>query len=89
MYLCKNANIQCNIPSSGYFGCIYVNSSLNYDEIITSLYHKNIKIFDTRQCFLKEYKCDNYFRITISEVNEKQIAKNVAMILDTIQKHLY
>lgn len=84
----KDLNAHWNIPKSGYFGCIYVNSSLNYDKIITSLYHKNIKIFDTRECFLKEYKCHNYFRITISEANEKQISKNIPIILDTIQKHL-
>lgn len=80
--------IKYNIPDSGYFGCIYVNDSLNYDKIITSLYHKNIKIFDTRECFLKEYTCDNYFRITISEVNEKQITKNIPLILNIIEKHL-
>jgi DNA-binding transcriptional MocR family regulator len=84
----KHPNIDYNIPESGYFSCIYANSSLNYDKIITSLYHKNIKIFDTRECFLKEYKCDNYFRITISEANEKQITKNIPIVLDTIQKHL-
>ena len=85
----NHPNIQYNIPESGYFGCIYINGSLNYDKIITSLYHKNIKIFDTRECFLKEYKCDNYFRITISEANEKQISKNIPIILDVIEKRLH
>ena len=84
----KHPNIQHNVPESGYFGCIYVNGSLKYDKIITSLHHKNIRIFNTDQCFLKEYKCNNYFRITISEVNERQINKNIPIILDTIQKHL-
>lgn len=84
----KHPNIQYNVPESGYFGCIYVNGSLNYDKIITSLYHKNIKILDTRESFLKEYKCDNYFRITISKVNEKQISKNIPIILDAIQRHM-
>ncbi|WP_242950021.1 PLP-dependent aminotransferase family protein [Clostridium saccharobutylicum] len=85
---CEYPNIQYNIPESGYFSCIHVNGSVNYDKIITSLYHKNIRIFDTRECFLKEYKCDNYFRITISEVNEKQIKKNIPIILHSIQKNL-
>lgn len=85
----KHPRIKYNTPESGYFACIYVNGSLNYDKIITSLYHKNIKIFDTRECFLKEYKCDNYFRITISEVNEKQISKNIPIILNVIEKHLH
>jgi|GEM_PF-3688710 len=80
--------IQYNIPESGYFGCIYVNGSLNYDKIVASLHSNNIKIFNTSECFLKEYKCNNYFRITISNVNEKQITKNVPIILNTIEKYL-
>ena len=80
--------IQFHIPESGYFGCIYVNGSFNYDKIITSLQHKKIKIFNTSDCFLKQYKCNNYFRITISEVNEKQITKNIPVLLDIIEKHL-
>jgi DNA-binding transcriptional MocR family regulator len=84
----KHPRIQYNIPESGYFGCIYVDGSLRYDKIVTSLHNKNIKIFNTSECFLKEYKCNNYFRITISEVNEKQIIKNIPIILDVIQKYL-
>lgn len=84
----KHSKIQYNVPKSGYFGCIHVNSSLNYDEIITSLYNRNIKILDTRESFLKEYRCDNYFRITISKVNEMQISKNIPIILNTILKQL-
>ncbi|MCR3760939.1 PLP-dependent aminotransferase family protein [Clostridium felsineum] len=81
-----NTNLQYNIPSSGYFGCIHANGSLQYDKLISSLQRKNIKILDTSECFLKEYKCNNYFRITISEVTEKQIQKNIPIILDTINK---
>ena len=84
----EHPSIHCNIPESGYFGCIHVNGSLKYDEIVSSLHHKNIKIFNTCECFLKEYKCNNYFRITISEVNEKQIIENIPIVLDVIQKYL-
>jgi DNA-binding transcriptional MocR family regulator len=84
----KHPRIKHNIPESGYFGCFYVDTPLSYDKIITSLYHKNIKILDTRECFLKEYKCANYLGITISEVNEKQIAKNIPIIINSIENHL-
>ncbi|MBU3109582.1 PLP-dependent aminotransferase family protein [Clostridium gasigenes] len=84
----KHPRIQYNIPESGYFACIYVNGSLNYDKIFDSLNRKNIKMFNTSECFLKEYKCHNYFRITISEVNETQIIKNIPIVLDVIQKYL-
>lgn len=84
----KHPSLQYNIPKSGYFSCIYVDCSLKYDKIVSSLNHKNIKIFNTSQCFLKQYKCNNYFRITISKVNENQIKKNVPIVLDVIKKHL-
>ncbi|MCC5438883.1 aminotransferase-like domain-containing protein [Clostridium botulinum] len=84
----KHPRIKYNIPESGCFGRIYVNGSLRHDKILNSLHDKNIKIFNTAECFLKEYRCNNYFRITISEVNNKQIIKDVPIILDTIKKHL-
>ncbi|MGL5643152.1 MAG: hypothetical protein ACRDDM_12825, partial [Paraclostridium sp.] len=84
----KHPRIKYNIPESGYFGCIYADGSLNHDKILNSLHHKNIKIFNTAECFLKEYRCNNYFRITISEVNNKQVMKNIPIILDTIEKNL-
>lgn len=84
----KHPRIKYNIPESGYFGCIYADGSLNQDKILNSLHHKNIKIFNTAECFLKEYRCNNYFRITISEVNNKQVMKNIPIILDTIEKNL-
>jgi DNA-binding transcriptional MocR family regulator len=84
----QNPKIQYNIPESGYFGCIYANSSLYYDKIVASLQPKKIKIFNTSQCFLKEYSCNNYFRITISNVSEKQITKNIPTLLNIIEKHM-
>ncbi|GEA33684.1 aminotransferase-like domain-containing protein [Clostridium diolis] len=84
----KHPRINYNIPDSGYFGCLYINGSLKYDKVITELQHKNIKIFDTSECFLKEYKCNNYFRLTISEVNEKQIVKNIPILLEVLNKYI-
>lgn len=84
----KHSNIQYSVPDSGYFGCIYIDGSLEYNKIITDLHRRNIKLFNTSECFLKEYRCNNYFRITISEVNENQIEKNIPVLLDTIKKHL-
>lgn len=84
----KDPRIKYNIPDSGYFGCLYINGSLKYDKVIKELHHKNIKIFDTSECFLKEYKCNNYFRLTISEVTEKQISKNIPILLEAIKKYL-
>lgn len=86
---CKNPRIRYNIPDSGYFGCIYADGSLRYDKIITTLNNHNIKIFNTYECFLKENRCYNYFRVTISKVTETQIAKNIPIILNAIENSLY
>jgi DNA-binding transcriptional MocR family regulator len=84
----NHPKIKHKIPNSGYFGCLYIDYSINYDEIIAALHRKNIKIFNTSECFLKRYKCNNYLRITISEVSKKQIEKNIPILLDTVKKHL-
>lgn len=86
---CNYPNLKYNIPKSGYFGCLYIDGCLEYDKIAASLHRKNIQIFNTSDCFLKEYKNNNYFRITVSKVNENQIIKNIPIILDVIQKYLH
>ena len=84
----QHPNIKWNIPKSGYFACIYVDSPIQYDKIISSLQNKNIKLLNTNICFLKEYKNDNYFRISISKVNEDNIKKYIPIVLNTIQKYI-
>jgi DNA-binding transcriptional MocR family regulator len=85
---CNYPEITWNVPDSGYFGCLYVNSALQYNKIASSLWNKNIQLFDTSACFLKEYRNNNYFRITISRVTDKQIKKGIPIILNTIEKYL-
>lgn len=80
--------IKWNIPKSGYFACIFVDSPIQYDKIISSLQNKNIKLLNTNMCFLREYKSDNYFRISISKVNEDKIKKGIPIVLNTIQKYI-
>ncbi|WPC39819.1 PLP-dependent aminotransferase family protein [Clostridium sp. JS66] len=84
----KQSKIQYNVPKSGYFACIYADSKLQYDKIISTLSNKNIQLLDTRACFLREYRTDNYFRISISKTNEEKIKKGIPIVLDTIQKYL-
>lgn len=80
--------IKWNIPNSGYFSCIYVDGPVQYDKIISSLQNKNIELLNTNMCFLNDYKSDNYFRISISKVNEDKIKKGIPVVLNTIQKYL-
>lgn len=84
----KQPKIKWNVPRSGYFACIYVDNKLRYDKIISTLSNQNIQLLDTRTCFLKEYRTDNYFRISISKTNEEKIKKGIPIVLDTIQKYL-
>lgn len=41
-------------------------------------------MLDTRLCFLKGYKNNNYFRISISKVNNNKIKKGIPMVIDAI-----
>ncbi|KZL91288.1 PLP-dependent aminotransferase family protein [Clostridium magnum] len=84
----KHPKIRWNIPKSGYFACIYVDNKLRYDKIMSALSNKNIKLLDTSTCFLREYRTNNYFRISISKTNEEKIKKGIPIVLDTIQKYL-
>ncbi len=84
----KQSKIKWNVPKSGYFACIYVDNKLRYEKIISTLSNQNIQLLDTRTCLLREYKTDNYFRISISKTNEEKIKKGIPIVLDTIQKYL-
>lgn len=84
----KHPKIKWNVPKSGYFACIFVDSESRYDKIISTLSNKNIQLLDTSTCFLREYKTNNYFRISISKTNEEKIKKGIPIVLDTIRKYL-
>lgn len=84
----SNNKIKWNVPKSGYFACIYAENNLLYNKIVSSLKSKNIELLDTSSCFLKEYKNNNYFRISISRTNENKIKKGIPIVLDTIQKYI-
>ncbi len=84
----NNPKIKWNIPNSGFFACIYVDSEFDYNKIVNTLSNKNIQLLDTSTCFLREYKTNNYFRISISKTNEEKIKKGIPILLDAIQKHL-
>lgn len=80
--------IKWNVPESGYFFCLYVDSELHYSKIASSLQSNKIELLDTSACFLKEYRNNNYFRICISKANEDKIKKGIPIILNTIHKYM-
>lgn len=82
------SKIKWNVPKSGYFACFYAENGLNLKQVIGSLRKKNIELFDTTACFLKEYKNDNYLRIGISKASEKEIKNGIPIVIDTILKYL-
>lgn len=84
----QHPSIKWNIPKSGYFSCIYVDGPLQYDKVISSLQDNNIELLNTNMCFLREYKNDHYFRISISKVNEDKIKRGIPIVLNTIEKYL-
>lgn len=80
--------IKWNVPQSGYFACIYVENNLQYNKILSSLKNRNIELLDTSECFLREYKNNNYFRISISRANENKIRKGIPIVINTLKKYL-
>ncbi len=84
----NNPKIKWNVPNYGYFSCIYAENNLKCNKIVTSLKDKNIELLDTSECFLKEYKNNNYLRISISKANEDKIKKGIPLVMDTIEKYL-
>jgi len=86
--LLKHSKMIWNIPNSGYFACLYVDSGINYDKIINLLHNENIQMLDTSTCFLKEYKTNRYFRISISKVDKIKISKGIPIVFDAVHNNL-
>ncbi len=80
-------NIKWFVPESGYFSCLYTEDKLNYERISRDLQNRSISLFDTSNCFLREYKNNKFFRISVSKTNEEKIKKGIPILLDIIQKH--
>ncbi|MHC1683147.1 MAG: PLP-dependent aminotransferase family protein [Clostridiaceae bacterium] len=84
----NSPKIRYSTPSSGYFSCLYVEGNVNYNKIVNELQNNNIHLINTSRCFLREYKNHNYFRISISKVNEEQIRKGIPIVVKTIEKNI-
>ena len=84
----KDPKIKWNIPDSGYFACLYADSNIYYDRIISLLHNENIQMLDTSTCFLKDYKTDRYFRISISKADKIKINKGIPVIFNTVRNNL-
>lgn len=84
----KHPNIKWSMPSSGYFACLYVEGNVRYDEIMNTLRNENIQMLDTSTCFLKEYKTNSYFRISISKVDNIKIKKGIPKVFDVVKSNL-
>lgn len=86
--LLKHPKMRWNIPSSGYFACLYVDSGMYYDKIINLLHNENIQMLDTSTCFLNEYKTNRYFRISISKVDKIKINKGIPIVFNAVHNNL-
>lgn len=84
----NHSKLTWNIPRSGYFACLYADSGINYDRIVNLLRSENIQIFDTSTCFLKEYKINRYFRISISKSDVTKINKGIPIMFDAVKNNL-
>jgi DNA-binding transcriptional MocR family regulator len=85
----KHPEIKWSVPDSGYFACMYVDKGIHYERIINSLHNANIRMLDTSTCFLKEYRTDRYFRISVSKADEAKISKGIPAVFNAAINNLH
>jgi len=84
----KHPNINWSTPVSGYFACLYVEGQIDYDKIMNMLCNENIKMLDTSACFLKEYKTNSYFRISVSKADNIKIKQGIPKVFHAVKNNL-
>lgn len=81
-------NLVYSKPTGGYFLCIFAKNGTHYNKILTLLNSKNIKLVDTRVCFLENHKNTKYFRLSVSKMDERTINITIPEIVKTISENV-
>lgn len=79
--------IEWRVPKSGFFACAYVNGRPQFEKINHRLLERSIRILKTSDCFLPEYRTDNYFRICVSKTPIPQIRAGIPEVIEAIRKY--
>lgn len=76
-------------PLGGFFLTICAKNGTNYENIMSSLENQNIQMVDIRVCFLEEFRNSNYFRMSVSKMDEESIDIAVPEIVKSIRSNAY
>ena len=78
------SNIRWNIPDSGFFACMKLNSEVPFQQLQPYLFKNKISLMDTSNFFLNEYKNYSYYRVSLSKANEKEIQTGIPVLLNIL-----
>lgn len=73
--------IEWSIPDSGFFACLKLKHDVPFEQVQPSFVEYNIRMMDTRNFFLDEFKNNQYYRISISKANEDEIETGVRKLV--------
>jgi DNA-binding transcriptional MocR family regulator len=76
-------------PLGGYFLTICAKTGTRYEKIMSSLEKHNIQLVDIRVCFLEEFRNSNYFRMSVSKMDEQAIDIAIPEIVRTIRQNTF
>lgn len=75
------SGLEWNIPDSGFFACVKLKNDTPYEKIQPMLIKNNIRLMDTSKFFLKEFRNNRYYRISVSKANEEEIRDGIPKLI--------
>ncbi|MEH7388248.1 PLP-dependent aminotransferase family protein, partial [Bacillus sp. JJ1521] len=78
------ANTHFSKPTSGFYISINLPENVTAKQVVHRLSEEHIYVDDASRMFLPEYKKDNLLRLSISQVNERQIKLGVERLAHCI-----
>ena len=63
-------DLEWNIPDSGFFSCVKLKQDTPFEKLQPMLIKNNIRLMDTSGFFLKEFRNNHYYRVSVSKAND-------------------
>ena len=82
-----NGEIEWDIPDSGFFACMRLQKGIAFERVQPEFYKNNIRMMDTRNFFLDEFKNDCYYRLSLGHTNEEEIEYGATKLTEIFMKH--
>lgn len=79
--------LEWNIPDSGFFACVKLKKDTPFDKIQPMLFKNNIRLMDTSKFFLKEFRNNHYYRVSVSKANEDEIRAGIPKLIRILGRY--